>query len=207
MTSALECHEGPFASTPWLNALQTSTNKDGQLWQGFCSLCGVSLHQWDRWDSQRLGCSWALDKPRTWKNNNTSCHTPRCVEFFVKMFTNLQWSFNWFNIIPSVLIVEPSGCTSGLLGEWLTKSCRWIQMDCRTSLTSNGIAVLVASVLETPSIWLRQIDVLCKPMQTSFSFNQRRYFWQGHGWACWTHFGLPQCMNRVCNNYNQLLLV
>ena len=88
----------------------------------FCSLCGVSLHQCD---IQRLGCSWALGKPRTWKNNNTSCHTPRCVEFFVKMFTNLQWSFNWFNIIPSVLILEPSGCTSGLLGEWLTKSCRW----------------------------------------------------------------------------------
>ena len=76
-----------------------------------------------------------------------------------------------------------------------------LQMDCRTSLTSNGIAVLVASVLETPSIWLRQIDVLCKPMETSFSFNQGRYCWHRHGWACWTHFGLPQCMNRVCNNY------
>ena len=76
-----------------------------------------------------------------------------------------------------------------------------LQMDCRTSLTSNGIVVLVASVLETPSIWLRQIDVLCKPMETSFSFNQGRYCWHRHGWACWTHFGLPQCMNRVCNNY------
>ena len=76
-----------------------------------------------------------------------------------------------------------------------------LQMDCRTSLTSNGIAVLVVCVLETPSIWLRQIDALCKPMETSFSFNQGRYCWQGHGWACWTHFGLPQCMNRVCNNY------
>ena len=76
-----------------------------------------------------------------------------------------------------------------------------LQMDCRTSLTSNDIAVLVASVLETPFIWLRQIDVLCKPMETSFSFNQGRYCWHRHGWACWTHFGLPQCMNRVCNNY------
>ena len=64
---------------------------------------------------------------RTWKNNNhTSCRTPRCVKFFVKVFTNCEWSFNRFNIIPSVLILEPSGHTSGFLGEWLTKPPRWI---------------------------------------------------------------------------------
>ena len=80
-----------------------------------------------------------------------------------------------------------------------------LQMDCRTSLTSNDIAVLVASVLETPSIWLRQIDVLCKPMETSFSFNQGRYCrhrtWLSMLNSFWTSSMYEQGLQQLQINY------
>lgn len=74
------------------------------------------------------------------------------------------------------MIIQPIQHHSKCLNTWTFRAhfrISWwmayktFQMGCRTSLTSNGIAVVC--VLETPSILLRRIDALCTPHSTSFN--------------------------------------
>ena len=117
------------------------------------------------------------------------------MEFFIKMITNHQCSFNRCNIIPRYSkCLNPWTLRAHIRTSWWM-AYKILQVGGRTS-TSNGISEMC------PGDPFHFATSNRCALQSSLSFNQKdcSYCWQGHGWACWTHFGFPQCMNMVCNH-------